>query len=110
MTPATAATRAPQHIAPPGGARIRPMLRADRERIGVLEEITHRSSDPRGFDLARGIRGARWAVAETPKGRITGMVGAVPLGERVSCATSPSFPTIAAGDWARRSPRGPSPI
>ena len=56
------------------------MLRADRERIGVLEEITHRSPDPRGFDLARGIRGARWAVAKTPKGRITGMVGAVPLG------------------------------
>jgi GNAT superfamily N-acetyltransferase len=81
MALATAATRAPQGIAPPGGARIRPMLRADLERIAELRKISYRSSDPRGFGLLHGIRGARWAVAETPKGRLTGMVGAVPLGE-----------------------------
>ena len=81
MTVATAATRVPQRIAPPSGTRIRPMLRADLERIVDLRKISHHSSDPRGFGLMRGIRGARWAVAETPKGRLTGMVGAVPLGE-----------------------------
>ena len=81
MTLATATTRVPQRITPPGGARIRPMLRADLERIVELRKVSYRSSDPRGFGLLHGIRGARWAVAETPKGRLTGMVGAVPLGE-----------------------------
>jgi GNAT superfamily N-acetyltransferase len=81
MTPATALRHTPQRIAPPGGARIRPMLRTDLERIADLRKISYRSSDQRGFGLVHGIRGARWAVAETPKGRLTGMVGAVPLGE-----------------------------
>ena len=80
MTPATAAKRAPQRIAPPSGARIRPMLRADLQRIADLRKISYRFSDPRSFGLLHGIRGARWAIAETPKGRLTGMVGAVPLG------------------------------
>jgi len=57
------------------------MLRADLERIMEMRKLSHRSSDPRGFGLLHSIRGARWAVAETPKGRLTGMVGAVPLGE-----------------------------
>lgn len=77
MAPATAR----QRLAPPGGARLRPMLRADRERLAELEEISHPFSPSRGFGLLRHVRGARWAVAETSKGRITGMVGAVPLGE-----------------------------
>jgi GNAT superfamily N-acetyltransferase len=81
MAPATAATRAPRRIAPPVGARIRPMLHSDREKVAELKEISYPSSDPRGFGLVRGIRGARWAVAETPNGRLAGMVGAVPLGE-----------------------------
>ena len=59
MTPATAVTRAPQRIAPTGGARIRPMLRADLERIVELRKVSYRSSDPRGFGLLHGIRGAR---------------------------------------------------
>lgn len=57
------------------------MLRADQDRIADLKDISRRSSDPRGFHLLRGIRGARWAVAETPKGHLTGIVGAAPLGE-----------------------------
>ena len=40
MTLATATTRVPQRITPPGGARIRPMLRADLERIVELRKVS----------------------------------------------------------------------
>lgn len=78
---ATATRNTPHRIAPPAGTRLRPMLRADREHITELKDISCRSSDPRGFGLLHSVRGARWAVAETPKGRLVGMVGAIPLGE-----------------------------
>lgn len=78
---ATTTSNAAQRLAPPAGTRLRPMLRADREHITELKDISCRSSDPRGFGLLRAIPGARWAVAETPKGRLVGVVGAIPLGE-----------------------------
>ena len=54
---------------------------ADLERILELRSVVRWSADPRAFDLLRGVRGARWAVAESPDGDLAGMVGAVPLGE-----------------------------
>jgi len=62
------------------GVRVRRMDDADLERILELRSVVRWSADPRAFDLLRGVRGARWAVAETPDGALTGMVGAVPLG------------------------------
>ena len=56
----------------------------DLLRILELRETVRWSGDPRAFDLLRGMREARWAVAEDgsrPDGRVVGMVGAVPLGE-----------------------------
>ena len=41
------------------------------------------AADPKAFDLLRGMRGPRWAIAQaegTP-GTVVGMVGAVPLGK-----------------------------
>ena len=38
------------------------------------------AADPWAFDLLRGMRDARWAVAEAADGSLAGMVGAVPLG------------------------------
>ena len=61
--------------------RVRQMDDADLERILELRNIVRWSADPRAFDLLRGVRDARWAVAEAPDGDLTGMVGAVPLGE-----------------------------
>jgi ribosomal protein S18 acetylase RimI-like enzyme len=63
------------------GVLIRQMNEADLERILELRSIVRWSADPRAFDLLRGVRDARWAVAEAPDGELAGMVGAVPLGE-----------------------------
>lgn len=62
-------------------ARVRQMDDADLERIMELRNVVRWSADPRAFDLLRGVRGARWAVAETPDGALAGMVGAMPFGE-----------------------------
>ncbi len=62
------------------GFRVRQMNDADLDRILGLRSVVRWSADPRAFDLLRGVRGARWAVAETPDGVLAGMVGAVPLG------------------------------
>jgi GNAT superfamily N-acetyltransferase len=48
--------------------------------VRELRGVVRWSADPRAFDLLRGMREARWAVAETPDGALAGMVGAVPLG------------------------------
>jgi ribosomal protein S18 acetylase RimI-like enzyme len=63
------------------GVRVRQMNDADLERILELRSIVRWSADPRAFDLLRGVRDARWAVAEAPDGELAGMVGAVPLGD-----------------------------
>jgi GNAT superfamily N-acetyltransferase len=63
------------------GARVRQMSDADLERILELRSVVRWSADPRAFDLLRGVRDARWAVAEAPDGSLVGMVGAVPLGD-----------------------------
>ena len=62
------------------GVRVRQMGEADLERIMELRSVVRWSADPRAFDLLRGVRDARWAVAEVPGGALVGMVGAVPLG------------------------------
>jgi ribosomal protein S18 acetylase RimI-like enzyme len=61
--------------------RVRRMTHADLDRILELRSVVRWSADPRAFDLLRGVRGARWAVAEAPDGSLAGMVGAVPLEE-----------------------------
>jgi ribosomal protein S18 acetylase RimI-like enzyme len=63
------------------GVRVRQMNDADLERILELRTVVRWSADPRAFDLLRGVRDARWAVAETPDSDLAGMVGAVPLGD-----------------------------
>lgn len=63
------------------GIRIRPMSDVDLGSILELRSVVRWSGDPRAFDLLRGVKDARWAVAETPDGSLAGMVGAVPLGE-----------------------------
>jgi GNAT superfamily N-acetyltransferase len=63
------------------GVRVRQMDDADLQRILELRSIVRWSADPRAFDLLRGVRDARWAVAEAQDGDLAGMVGAVPLGE-----------------------------
>jgi ribosomal protein S18 acetylase RimI-like enzyme len=60
---------------------VRQMDDTDLERILKLRSIVRWSADPRAFDLLRGVRDARWAVAEAPDGDLAGMVGAVPLGD-----------------------------
>lgn len=62
------------------GVRVRQMNDTDLERILELRSVVRWSADPRAFDLLRGVRDARWAVAEVPGGSLAGMVGAVPLG------------------------------
>jgi GNAT superfamily N-acetyltransferase len=62
------------------GVRIRPMDDVDLGRIVELRSAVRWAADPRAFDLLRGMREARWAVAEAPAGALAGMVGAVPLG------------------------------
>jgi ribosomal protein S18 acetylase RimI-like enzyme len=61
--------------------RVRQMGDADLERILELRSVVRWSADPRTFELLRGVRDARWAVAEAPDGDLAGMVGAVPLGD-----------------------------
>jgi ribosomal protein S18 acetylase RimI-like enzyme len=63
------------------GVRVRQMGDADLERILELRSIVRWSADPRAFELLRGVRDARWAVADAPDGVLAGMVGAVPLGD-----------------------------
>jgi ribosomal protein S18 acetylase RimI-like enzyme len=63
------------------GVRVRQMDDADLERILELRSIVRWSADPRAFELLRGVRDARWAVAEALDGDLAGMVGAVPLGD-----------------------------
>ena len=62
------------------GMSIRPMSEVDLERILELRTVVSWAADPRSFDLLRGIRDARWAVAEAEDGSLAGMVGAVPFG------------------------------
>src|SRR5829696_1516494 len=57
------------------------MSDTDLERILELRSVVRWSADPRAFDLLRGVRDARWAVAEAPNGSVVGMVGAVPMGD-----------------------------
>jgi GNAT superfamily N-acetyltransferase len=52
----------------------------DLGRIVELRSVVRWAADPRAFDLLRGMRDARWAVAEAPDGTLAGMVGAVPFG------------------------------
>jgi GNAT superfamily N-acetyltransferase len=59
---------------------IRHMDDVDLERILELRSVVRWSADPGAFDLLRGMRDARWAVAEASDGALAGMVGAVPLG------------------------------
>nr|MBA2714035.1 GNAT family N-acetyltransferase [Rubrobacteraceae bacterium] len=63
------------------GVRVRQMDDADLERVLELRSVVRWSADPRAFDLLRGVRGARWAIVESPDGALIGMVGAVPLGD-----------------------------
>ena len=62
------------------GIRLRPMGDVDLGRVRELRSVVRWAADPRAFDLLRGMREARWAVAEAPDGSLAGMVGAVPLG------------------------------
>ncbi len=59
---------------------IRPMGDVDLGRILELRSVVRWVADPRAFDLLRGVREARWAVAEASDGSLAGMVGAVPFG------------------------------
>ena len=90
------------------GVRMRPMDDVDLERVQELRSVVRWAADPRAFDLLRGMREARWAVAEASDGSLAGMVGAVPSGGSGSCATSPSGTTTATWASACVSPRGPS--
>jgi GNAT superfamily N-acetyltransferase len=79
-------TAAQNHLIGPvietdSGVRLRQMGDADLERILELRSIVRWSADPRAFELLRGVRDARWAVADAPDGDLAGMVGAVPLGD-----------------------------
>ncbi|QYJ16167.1 hypothetical protein Rxycam_01998 [Rubrobacter xylanophilus DSM 9941] len=56
------------------------MGETDLEGIRELRSVVRWAADPRAFELLRGTRDARWAVAELPGGPVAGMVGAVPLG------------------------------
>lgn len=54
---------------------------SDLDPVRKLRSVVRWSADPGAFDLLRGMRHARWAVAEARDGGIAGMVGAVPLGD-----------------------------
>jgi ribosomal protein S18 acetylase RimI-like enzyme len=62
------------------GIRIRQMGDVDLGRVRELRSVVHWAADPEAFDLLRGMRDARWTVAEASDGSLAGMVGAVPLG------------------------------
>jgi hypothetical protein len=89
------------------GVRVRQMGDADLERILELRSIVRWSADPRAFSLLRGVRDARWAVAEAPDGDLAGMVGAVPLGDIGVLCTSQSTTGTGASASAPCSPPGP---
>jgi ribosomal protein S18 acetylase RimI-like enzyme len=79
-------TAAQNHLLGPvietdSGVRLRQMGDADLERVLELRSIVRWSADPGAFELLRGVRDARWAVADAPDGDLAGMVGAVPLGD-----------------------------
>lgn len=59
---------------------VRGMSEADLESILDLRSVVRWAADPDAFGLLRGMREARWAVAEAGGAGIVGMVGAVPLG------------------------------
>jgi len=59
---------------------IRGLDEADLGGVRELRSAVRWAADPRAFELLRGTRDARWAVAEAPGGPVAGMVGAVPLG------------------------------
>ena len=63
------------------GIIVRPLDEMDLGSVRDLRSVVRWSADPRAFDLLRGVRDARWTVAEAPDGSLAGMVGAVPLGE-----------------------------
>ena len=52
----------------------------DLKNVRELRVAVQWAADPRAFELLRGTRDARWAVAELLDGALAGMVGAVPLG------------------------------
>lgn len=60
--------------------RLRQMDDVDLGRVRELRSVVRWAADPRAFDLLRGMRDARWALAEASDGSLVGMVGAVPLG------------------------------
>ncbi len=62
------------------GFRVRRMEGSDVERVLELRNVVRWAADPRAFEILRGVKPARWAVAEAPDGTLAGMVGAVPLG------------------------------
>src|ERR687883_237227 len=62
------------------GIRVRQMGDMDLGRVRELRSVVRWAADPAAFDLLRGTRDARWAVAEASDGTLAGMVGAVPLG------------------------------
>src|SRR3712207_3003027 len=55
------------------GVRIRRMGDLDLRRILELRSVVRWAADPDAFDLLRGMRDARWAVAEAPDGTLAGM-------------------------------------
>lgn len=61
------------------GVRVRLMDDVDLERILKFRTVVSWSADSRAFGLLRGMKEARWAVAEVGEA-LVGMVGAVPLG------------------------------
>lgn len=67
-----------------GDVRLGVMEDADLGRVRELRASVGWPADPLAFDLLRGVRDARWAVAEVAgNGRqLAGMVGVVPLGRR----------------------------
>ncbi|MDN5697070.1 MAG: GNAT family N-acetyltransferase [Rubrobacter sp.] len=66
-----------------GEVLVRRMGEWDLERILRLRTVVRWSADPDAFGLLRGMRDARWAVADAGgyEGEIVGMVGPVPLGQ-----------------------------
>ena len=77
---AAGSVRAEMEYFAESGVRIRRMGDLDLRRILELRSVVRWSADPDAFDLLRGMRDARWAVAEAQDGALAGMVGAVPLG------------------------------
>lgn len=61
------------------GVRIRRMSDGDLSRVMKLRSVVGWAAQPEAFGLLRGMKGARWAVAEEAGGDICGMVGAVSL-------------------------------